>query len=183
MATAIARFCSTSTGMGDMSQDTTTELEELLEHIKKVSEEWAEQCGPDGDWNPLLFILDEERHMQIVAVDMPENEFRDDYFSTFIPNIVKGLSIEPKAVVFLSSVWFLSVDSSVEDMENYDGPLPSQSINRREALLITGISHDQELSVMAEIIRSDGPPALEWMENPEGMGGRMMGGLRRAIWK
>ena len=157
------------------------DLKEIMDALKETNEHYASQLPPDGDWDPMLFIFKEDT-VHMVGFQMPENGWkREKLFMELLPNMINEKFGNPDAVVMLISAWYLS-------MENKGGweegdPIPSESPDRKECLLLHGISRDKELSYMGDIKRGESHPELEWIDHGDSLSeGRLVGCLRRSVW-
>lgn len=159
-----------------------SELKELMDVLKVMTDRYSSELEPDGDLRPILFIL-KDGEISMGTFDMPESPYRDFLFGTLLPNNIKGLTPDPDAVVLLVSTWFLMLED-IKNMDEYEGPMPSQAPDRREAILITGVSKDEEIYHFGEIIRREGEhPLIEWKDTDDGnFEGRILSGLRRSVW-
>ena len=150
-----------------------------MENLSRASDDFASELDPDGDWNPMLFIVNGEK-VTMVGFEMPENGWkRERLFSTLLPNMIHEKFSNPDSIVMLVSTWV----TVTENWQEGD-PLPSENPDRKEALLLQGINKDEELTYMAEIKRSESTPELDWITKGEEVGveGRLIGCLRRAVW-
>lgn len=154
------------------------DLAEVMEGMKETSDFFASKLEPDGDWQPMIVIVkDDEFH--IMAFRMPANGWeRELLFSTVIPNAIHEKFPDPDILVMLVSTWY------TEDGWEPGDPLPAEREDRKEALVLQGISKKEEFSAMAEIIRGESHPELRWIKELEEskMEGRLVGCLRRAVW-
>lgn len=156
----------------------------MIEQIRAITDAYAETLSPDGDWAPTLFLV-KDNDIAISTFSMPPNgAIREFFFESVLPNQIR--SAEPDAVIVLVSTWMSQAmdEEDFQKMEKGEGPMPSERPDRKEAVVIQGVSKDEEFCAMGEIIRSDGPPELEWESFSEvaEMQGRMMASLRRGVW-
>lgn len=156
-------------------------LQEMLDSIKGSAEEIGENVlAPDEDWKPTVFVLKDN---QVAVSHFPIEEgdgWREFFFTRHLPNAIKTVYPNPEAVAVLVTSWMAQVEP--EEFESGDFVRPSQREDRVECLILCGVSADEEISCVAEIARSDGPPQLEWKEEFNDLGGRVIAGLRRAVW-
>jgi hypothetical protein len=161
-------------------------IEEVIRALQEITDEYAESLPPDGDWEPMLFIFKGELSTSTTFPMPPNGPMRDFLFETIIPNQVRPA--EPDAVVILVSAWATAASVDEEELnkiEAGEAPLPSERPDRREVLLIQGVSKEGEAGAMAEIIRSEGHPELDWEIFPTETGefqGRLMTAIRRGVW-
>lgn len=149
-----------------------------MEEMVRTTDRHASTLPPDGDWSPMLFVVKDDK-ATIVGIEMPPNELRDWWFGTIIPNVIHKVEPNPDLVAILVSSWMKQMDED-EDLENLN-VMPSESPDRKECLILYGVSAEEEITKLGEIIRGGEHPELEWSE-PEGVQGRVQGALRRAVW-
>ena len=154
------------------------QLREFVESIKRATDDIARSLPPDGDWEPMVFIIKDD-HVTMAHFDMPESFLRDWWFGSVIPSAIKKVEPNPDAVLILVSSWMRFLKEG-EDPENPD-VMPSQDPEREECLVLSGVSPDEEIVLMGKIIRSENHPELEWDE-PGNAEGRIQSALRRAVW-
>lgn len=161
-------------------------LQELLETVARMSDHYAEHLPPDGDWDPMAFIeTDEHIGMAAFAGDFMESDETKDHFAdsvlpSTIREVARELGGEPIRVVLLVSAWAL-MGESLEEIEDVR---PSQHKDRKEVLMLQGVSASEERMSMAEIVRGGPHPVLEWQTMGEDVvsQGRMVAGIRRGVW-
>lgn len=162
-------------------------LQELLETVQFMSDRYAEHLPPDGDWDPMAFVETEE-HLGMAAFagefmesDDTKDHFADSVLPSTIRAIARELGGEPVRVVLLVSAWAL-MGESLDEIE--EGVRPSQHKDRKEVLMLQGVTADEELMSMAEIVRGGPHPLLDWqMSGEDAMSqGRMIAGIRRGVW-
>lgn len=152
------------------------DLESIMEALEETSEAYADELPPDGDWDPMLVVTVGETG-NIVHFEMPKEDWKkDDLFERILPNLIHEQFGDPDSIIFVSSTWWTEWQEG--------DPRPRENPDRKEALLLQGISRDEELMSMAEIIRSESHPELEWIMQREyfDMSGRFGAFLRRAMW-
>lgn len=160
------------------------ELRELMDFLKETSETFAAEMQPYGDWDPMLFVV-HEKELALVGFEMPPNgDQREEMFMTVLPNLVHSKLPNPDAVVMLVSAWYVQKEDLKGEGWKEGDILPSEHPDRKECLLLQGISKDNEISYMARINRSESSPELEWLDEMDGaqFGGRLVACLRRALW-
>lgn len=165
-----------------------TNAAELLETAKTTTDTYAASLPPDGDWSPMLYVLTEDKGLVLCGIDGRMLENKDQFFGEMLPNIARSVSKKtPKALLFLVSSWMVDI-TAVEDKNELEALMSgrmgaSQHPDRIEVLVLMGIDREQEVSAMGRIIRSYGPPTLEWKAGVPGTWeGRVISALRRSVW-
>lgn len=163
------------------------QISKFMDSLRELSDEYAQELGPDGDWAPMLFVLKGD-NVRIVGIPMPDQDQRDFFFGSVIPNIIKKVEESPDAVVMMNSTWFMTKDNTDGMGWRAEDGLPSEQPNPREGLHIVGITHNDEHMLFAEIIRGGEHPELDWevfgseLENAPKFEGRLIASLRRSLW-
>jgi hypothetical protein len=155
-------------------------LKELLDGLKEITDEYASGLGPEDDWAPMLLVVNEGK-FSIIGIEMPpQGEVRQKLFSSIIPNQIHKDFPNAQALVMVVSTWY----AVVEDGDQFpDTPL-SDRPDRKEGLVLQGISKSEEVGYFAEIIRTDTGVELDWKSEMEEavFCGPLMSSLRRALW-
>lgn len=142
----------------------------------------AEFDDPEDDWAPVLFVLSDEG-MAVVDVSMLMQPGMKDLAARAMQ-----LSIEQiggVAAAFVSSSWTSQTTTDVMN-ETGEYPLPSEQADRKEIVMVYGLSADGSVAEMAEILRSDvAPPVLgEWTRHEtaeDGFGGRFPDAIKAGL--
>lgn len=158
-------------------------LDELLDQVQFMSDRYAEQLDPEGDWGPMLFIFDGDKGLAVMMIEESiMTRDKDEFAEKILPNLVNEFSKKPEAIVLLTSAWMVKGDAVKEAYES--GRSLSEHPDRLEVLTLFGAAPDGEQCRVAKIVRSDdSAPQLDWEEaDADRFEGRMVGGVRRALW-
>lgn len=157
---------------------------EVLDGIKRMSDEYATTLDADGDWSPMLFAETKDG-MNLIGLDndFMANEMTKDLLAdVLMPNFGKDFG-PLLSMTFLASTWQVEKPEG-EVPDGYYDIRPSMHPRRFEALVLLYCSPTEERVAIGRIKRGRQSPWLEWqdLEESAAIEGRFIGGLRRAVW-
>jgi hypothetical protein len=165
-----------------MDKDLTT-IEGLTEIMREGAEAVQKHFdSPDDDWVPMMTLVPQEGKNVMLALDgdwFASEEAKDRLVEKIMIPAVNGVGAKMVATLF--SAWSLILPEDV-DLENL--PVPSESDDRQEVVIMTVMDSFKVKCLYALVERTeDAPPILgEWKSfEQNSFAGRFVGDIQEAL--
>jgi hypothetical protein len=158
--------------------DNRTILRDLIKKTQDGAEKIALDLQPDGDWIPTAMIVaeGEDETLEITAAPIPIRDEREKelIFDILLPTLVEKMSARALTLVLPS--WTSEAREEGADLR------PSEDPDRRETLILIGVTLGSVESCMAPVVRSDSHPELgPWRDMATKQGARPEGWIFEGI--
>jgi hypothetical protein len=162
-------------------------LETFIEEVKIMTHSVGQTfADPEDDWSPIMFILTDKGIVLIMIQTITDEFSKDLTFREILPELIR--ENEGRMAIFVCSAWTLEMPMKpeFEPPELEDIPLPSESPDRIEQLMLSAVAPGRTVLCAAKIYRDgEQPPVLsEWSihgDDEAKLEGRIFDGMSAAI--